>query len=106
MPVKEFWDDVPELLWTYRKSYMDELRLQRELDNYNAWLNGLYVYDAISKCMYNSFRKETQPAKNYLLEPYDFSKSKEDYEQEERLRMEKQIKEQNERIKNMLKNKK
>lgn len=106
MSIREFWDEEPELLWAYRKSYIEEMKFQRELSNYNAWLNGLYVYDAVSKSIYNSFKKENKPIVNYVSEPYNFSKTKEEYEREERIRIEKQIKEKNERIKDILKRKK
>lgn len=110
MSNKEFWDDDPELLWAYRKSYMDKLHIQHEFNNYTAWLNGIYIFDAMSKCLYNAFgKKEGQPAINYVSEPYDFnakSKSKEELEKEKRLEIEAKIKERNEQIKIMLKNKK
>ena len=110
MSSKEFWEEDPELLWAYRKSYMDKMKIQSELNNYNAWLNGLYVFDAVSKSIYNSFgRKETQTPLHYMEKPYDFDakpKSKEEIEREERLAMEEKIKERNKQIKEMLKNKK
>ena len=88
---------------------MDKIKLQNEFSNYNAWLNGLYVFDAVSKCLYNSLgRKETQSAVNYVEKPYDFNakpKSKEQIAKEERLKVEEQIRERNKQIKEMLKKK-
>lgn len=111
MSTREFWDEEPELLWAYRKSYMDKLKIQKELDNYNAWLNGLYVFDALSSSLYNFFgKKETEKAISYTEQPYDFNakpKSSEEIEKEKRLKVEEQIKERNRQIKAMLeKNKK
>lgn len=107
MSNKEFWEEEPELLWAYRKSYMDKLKVQNEVINYEAWLSGLYVFDAISKSIYNSFgRKETQPALNYIEKPYDFNekvKSKEEIEKEQQLKLEEQIKESLRKTKNILK---
>lgn len=107
MSNKEFWDEDPELLWAYRKMHMDKLEIQNEVNNYNAWLNGLYVFDALSKSLYNSFgRKETQSAISYVEKPYDFNakqKTKEEIEREERLKVEEKIKERNRQIKEMLK---
>lgn len=104
MSNREFWEEDPELLWAYRKSYMDKMKVQSELNNYNAWLNGVYVFDAISKSLYNSFgRKEGQPIEYYKNSPIDFSKTKEDLEKEERLKVEEQIKERNRQIREMLK---
>lgn len=106
MSTREFWHDEPELLWAYRKSYIDKLKLQKELDNKNAWLNGLYIFDALTKSLYNSFgRKQGQSPQNYLVEPIDFNqepKTKEEIEREERLKVEEQIKERNRQIKAML----
>ena len=74
-----------------------------ELNNYNAWLEGAYVFEAISKSLYNAFgRNGNKPALNYSNTPYDFSKTKEELEQEERLRVEEQIKERNREIKRIL----
>ena len=86
MSTQEFWYEEPELLWTYRKVYMDKLKIQNELDNQQAWRIGLYVYEAMSVVMYNSFKKEGQPTQNYCEKPYDFSntgKSKEELLEEE-----------------------
>lgn len=109
MSNKEFWEEEPELLWAYRKSYMDKIEINKEINNNNAWLTGLYVFDAINKSLYNSFgRKETQSAISYIEKPYDFNekpKSKEEIEREEILKVEEQIKERNRQIKEMLKNK-
>lgn len=107
MSSKEFWNEEPELLWAYRKSYIDQLKMQNEMSNYNAWLNGVYVFDAVSKSIYNAFgRKETQQALNYIEKPYDFNekpKSKEEKEKEQQLKLEEQIRESLQRTKNILK---
>ena len=80
MSTQVFWYEQPELLWTYRKVYMDKLKIQDELDNQQAWRIGLYVYEAFSTVMYNSFRKEGQPAQSYCEKPHDFSSNKTEYE--------------------------
>lgn len=105
MSTHEFWYEEPELLWTYRKVYMDKLKLQNELDNQQAWRIGLYVYEAMSVVMYNSFRKEGQPAQNYCEKPYDFNtepKTQEELMAEEIKRNEELIKENLSRGKNIL----
>ena len=108
MSTNEFWNEEPKLLWAYRKVYADKIKIQNEMNNYNAWLNGLYVFDAMSKCLFNSFgRKETQSPEHYVPKPYNFNakpKTKEELEQEERIRVEEQIKERNIKIKAMLNN--
>lgn len=106
MSAREFWNEEPELLWAYRKMYMDKVKTNRELSNYNAWLNGIYIFDAISACLYNGFgRREGQPAKNYIEQPIDFNakpKTREEIERERILEVEAQIRERNRQIKNML----
>ena len=106
MPIKEFWNEDPNLLWAYRKSYMDKLKIEREQCNYTSWLNGLYVFDAVSKSIYNSFgRKETQQPAFYIERPYDFNqmqKTEKEIKREQVLKVEEQIRERNRQIKEML----
>lgn len=88
--------------------YMDKIKIQKELENQQAWLQGLYFFNAISVSLYNSFgREETKPVQNYMDSPIDFDniKSKEDIEKEEQQKMEEQIKNRNKQIKLMLENK-
>lgn len=105
MPTQEFWYEEPDLLWTYRKIYMDKLKIQNELDNQQAWRIGLYVYEAISTALYNSFRKEGQPVQNYCERPHDFksNKTEEELAEEEMMREEEIIKENLNRGKRVLK---
>ena len=88
---------------------MDKFKIQKELSNYNAWVSGLYVFEAVSRSLYNSFgRKNGQQAINYIEKPYDFDakpKTKEELEREERLKVEAQIKERNKKIKQILQEK-
>lgn len=97
MSAREFWENDPELIWAYRKSYIDKMKLQQETDNFNAWLNGLYVFNAVSVSLYNGFGKGQ--AKSYISKPYDFSKTAEEQIVEER---ENSIKEQLKRGKRAL----
>lgn len=88
--------------------YMDKMKIRKELENQQAWLQGLYFFNAISISLYNSFgRKETQSAQNYMESPIDFEhiKSKEEIEREQQLEMEERIKERSRQIKLMLNNK-
>ncbi len=75
MSTREFWEEDPDLLWAYRKSYTDKVKSQNETYNFNAWLNGFYTYTAIGKSLSN---------KAYISKPYDFSKTTEEREVEER----------------------
>jgi len=107
MSIKEFWEEEPDLLWTYRKSYMDKIQLNEDLSNHNAWLNGLYVFNAVSVALYNMFgRKNGQPAQNYIQEPINFNKTEKQKAKEEQNKNEEQVKEALNRMKNALNNKK
>ncbi len=97
MSTREFWEDDPEYLWAYRKSYMDKIKSQQETDNFNAWLNGLYVYNAVSISLHNGFGNGS--AKSYMKQPIDFSKKTKEQIVEER---ENSIKEQLKRGKRAL----
>lgn len=57
MPMKEFWEDNPDLFWAYRFSYYNRFKTQSKINNYNAWLIGAYVYDGVSIALANSFGK-------------------------------------------------
>ena len=52
MPLQEFWNDDPDLLWVYRNVYMEKekqkLDLEKEEINFQAWLQGLYNFNAIA----------------------------------------------------------
>ena len=67
MSYTEFWDEPPFLAVAYRKAY----RLKREIENEQAWLQGLYVYDAFAVCMANAFSKRGSKRQNYFEKPID-----------------------------------
>ena len=67
MSYTEFWDEPPFLAVAYRKAY----RLKREIENEQAWLQGLYVYDAFAVCMANAFSKRGSKRQNYFERPID-----------------------------------
>lgn len=67
MTPAQFWDEPPLLAVFYRKAY----RLKREIDNEQAWLAGLYVYDAFAVCLCNAFSKRGSKKQEYLEKPID-----------------------------------
>lgn len=83
----QFWDEEPEIAVAYRKAY----KLRRELDNENAWLQGLYVYDAFAVVLSNAFGKRGSTKHQYLEKPIDIfpltESEKKRREQEEREKM-------------------
>ena len=72
MSYAEYWEGDPKLTQYYRKAY----HIKQEEINTNAWLQGLYVYDAISTAIHNAMRgfsKQKPPVKDYAKQPYDFN---------------------------------
>lgn len=68
----EYWEGDPKLTQYYRKAY----RIKQDEINNNAWLQGMYVYDAISTALHNALRgmgKSKPPAKDYAKQPYKFN---------------------------------
>lgn len=69
MSIKDFWENDPELFWAYRFSYINKIKRESELFNYNAWLQGLYFFEGVSIALANSFGKANL---KYPIEPYGF----------------------------------
>lgn len=74
MSIKDFWEKDPELFWAYRFSYINKIKRESEISNYNAWLQGLYFFEGVSIALANSFGKGNL---KYPLEPYGTKKEKE-----------------------------
>ena len=58
MSSKEFWEDDPQLYWSYRTFYLKKIETETEILNYENWLNGSYTYLAVSVALNNSFSKK------------------------------------------------
>ena len=88
MSPSEYWEGDPKLAQYYRKAY----HIKQEEINNNAWLQGVYVYDAVSTALYNSLRglgKNKSPAREYAKEPYGFkNKVKSDAEKAREVQIE------------------
>lgn len=67
MSVKQFWEDNPDLFWIYRFSYFEQLKSNQEIFNYNAWLQGAYIHEAVSVALNNGFSKQKV---EYSKQPY------------------------------------
>ena len=71
MSYAEYWEGDPKLAQYYRKAYQIK---QDEINN-NAWLQGMYIYDAVSTALHNALRgmgKNKPPARDYAKQPYEF----------------------------------
>ena len=66
MPLQEFWNEDPDLLWVYRNSYLDKMEADIKMMNYNAWLQGLYISSAVASVFSKGHK--------YFKEPIDFGK--------------------------------
>ena len=67
MTPKQYWEESPYLAVAFREAF----RLKRQIDNEQAWLNGLYVYDAFAVCMANAFSKPGSKKQTYIEKPID-----------------------------------
>lgn len=67
MTPTQFWEESPYLVVAYRKAY----RLKRETENEQAWLQGLYVFDAFAVCLANVFGKHGSKKQTYLEKPIE-----------------------------------
>lgn len=61
MPLQEFWNDDPDLLWAYRKSYMEKEQSKQEMINFQSWLQGYYIRIAIASVFNEKAQYLTQP---------------------------------------------
>lgn len=90
MSYAEYWEGDPSLTRYFRKAY----KIKQEQENNNAWLQGLYFYDAISTALHNAMRgmsKSKPPAKDYAKQPYEiFKKKKTEAEKAQEVEIEQQ----------------
>ena len=67
MTYEQYWESNPYLAVTYRKAF----ELKRKLDNEQAWIQGLYIYDAFSVSLANAFAKRGATTQKYFEKPVD-----------------------------------
>ncbi len=88
MSYAEYWEGDSKLTQYYRKAY----QIKQEEVNNNAWLQGMYIYDAISTALHNALRgmgKSKPPAKDYAKQPYElFKKNKTEQEKAKEVEIE------------------
>ena len=87
MSSAEYWEGDCSLTRYYRKAY----KIKQEENNNNAWLQGLYVYDAISTALHNALRGKSQKARHYAEQPYDLkNREKTEFEKAREVEIEQQ----------------
>ena len=67
MSYEQYWEQSPYLTVAYRKAY----RIKRETENEQAWLQGLYVFDAFAVALANVFSKRGAKKQKYIERPID-----------------------------------
>lgn len=87
MPLQEFWNDDPDLLWAYRNAYIEKekqrIETERRKINFQSWLQGLYNFNAIAGALSNEPK--------YLDSPIELD-SKPKTEKEKKLEIAQKIK--------------
>ena len=78
MSSTEYWEGDNDLPKYYRKAF----KMRQENANHEAWLHGLYVYDAIVSAMTHISSKKSDH-RQYAEKPYDFTLRKEEERIEE-----------------------
>ena len=80
MTSEEFWYDDPRLAKAYREAQI----LKTELMNQEAWIHGLYVYDAVATAINNSFGGKGTKKQKYLEKPIELNPPKQTPEEAKR----------------------
>lgn len=72
MTYEQFWEQDVELV----KHYREAAKIKRDQDNLNAWIQGMYFYEALCDAspLFNANAKKGTKAKPYPKEPFDFYK--------------------------------
>lgn len=84
MTYEQYWHGDPYLTVYYQKAK----KMKFDYDNQMAWINGMYIYDAVSAIVFNTWcRKEGEQCRNYTDKPYEFDEAK----QEEELKKEAEV---------------
>lgn len=79
MSFDEFYLQDVELAKFYRQAY----EIKEDRHNAHIWLQGMYIYDAISTSLYNVFcRKSGQQAASYPSKQYPLTDKQKDEDQE------------------------
>ena len=72
MTYDQFWNGDPSMTRAYRKAQ----EIRRQWENENAWLHGMYIYEAlcdVSPVLHAFAKRGTRPAA-YANEPYPITK--------------------------------
>ena len=72
MTYEQYWEQDSWLVKAYRKAQ----EIRRDEANFRAWLQGMYVYEAIADIapILHAFAKKGTKARKYAEKPYEFKK--------------------------------
>lgn len=78
MTSEEFWKDDPRLFSSYQTAYINDKKREIEERNYSNWLQGMYIYDGLTKSLtsfgYGFLAGKRNPNdSSYPNKPYDLS---------------------------------
>ena len=81
MTPEQFWNGESTLVVAYRKAF----EMKQEADNQRLWLQGSYVYEAITRVapILHPFAKKGTKAIPYLEKPYPLNKHKDESKPED-----------------------
>jgi hypothetical protein len=83
MSSKDFWEEDPQLYWSYRTFYIKKIEQDAESENYKAWLHGSYNCLAVSIALNNGFSKQKI---EYPKEPFGNNKNETKTQLQEKLK--------------------
>lgn len=77
MSSEEYWNGDAERTIAYRKAF----KMKQESANHEAWLHGLYVYDAVMSALTHLSDKKSSH-QTYTVKPYSFTPDEVEKERE------------------------
>lgn len=73
MTSEQFWKDDPDLFVSYRTSFINKEKRKLEYDNYNSWLQGLYIYTGFNTVYSRAWSKNSKA--EYPKKPIEFGQN-------------------------------
>jgi len=67
MTEQQYWEGSPYLVYSYKKAF----KIKRKLENEMAWIQGMYIFDAVIVSLQNVLRKRGQKREMYIDKPFD-----------------------------------
>lgn len=68
MTYDQYWYGDPQMV----RAFYEAHKKRQEMLNFDAWLHGLYNFEALSIALSNAFREKGQQPENYPSKPHDF----------------------------------